>query len=311
MRGAASMMSFPLRAVVAALASAMVFGVSSVVEQRSTKRVKARETLSPRLLLDLVRQPAWIAAIGGTLVGFALQVVALLYGPLALVEPILVCDLIFAVLINSYLRRRLDPMLFAGVMASSAGLAVFLAISRPSGGVSTVSFLAVLPVAALLAAIAAGSIALGRRRRDIRPLTLAFACGTCYGFAAFVVKLVTTQFGGGLVGLLSRWPIYALIVAGPLGFLLNQNAFQQGTLLAPVMAIITACDPLISIGLAAVLLKERLSNSPAAIAAEVVALLVMTAGIVIVAHHAPMVVSKPGTVSEECQARYQVGRGKV
>lgn len=304
------MTSSPVRAVVAALASAMVFGVSSVAEQRSTKRVQARQTLSPRLLLDLVRQPAWIAAIGATLIGFALQVVALMYGPLALVEPILVCDLIFAVLINSHLRRRWDPIMITGVIASSVGLAVFLAISRPSGGVSTVSFLTVLPVAVLLAAIAAGSIALGQRRRDIRPLTLAFACGTCYGFAAFAVKLVTTQFGGGLAELLSRWPIYVLAVVGPLGFLLNQNAFQQGTLLAPVMAIITACDPLISIGLAAVLLKEKLSSSSAAIAAEVVALLVMTVGIVVVAHHAPVVVSKPDALSGERRARYQVGRDK-
>ncbi|HWF79240.1 MAG TPA: DMT family transporter [Streptosporangiaceae bacterium] len=285
--------SFPLPAVVAALASAMVFGVSSVAEQRSTKRVKARQTLSPRLLLDLVRQPAWIASVGAILVGFALQVVALRFGALALVEPILVCDLVFAVLINSYLRGRWDPIMVTGVMATSAGLAIFLVMARPSGGVRAVSFPAVLPVIVVFAAIVAGSIALGQRRRGIRPLTLAFACGTCYGFAAFVVKLVTTQFGGGLAELLSRWPIYVLAVVGPLGFLLNQNAFQQGILLAPVMAIIVACDPLISIGLAAVLLEERLSDSPAAIAAEVVALLVMTAGIVVVAHHAPQVVSKP------------------
>lgn len=285
--------SFPVPAVVAALASAMVFGVSSVAEQRSTKRVKARQTLSPRLLVDLVRQPAWTASIGAILVGFALQVIALRFGALALVEPILVCDLVFAVLINSYLRGRWDSIMLTGVLATSAGLATFLVIARPSGGVSTVSFPAVLPVVVLLAAVVAGSIALGERRRGIRPLTLAFACGVCYGFAAFVVKLVTTQFGGGPAELLSRWPIYVLAVVGPLGFLLNQNAFQQGILLSPVMAIIVACDPLVSIGLAAILLKEKLSDNPAAIAAEVVALLVMTAGIVVVAHHAPQVISKP------------------
>jgi drug/metabolite transporter (DMT)-like permease len=284
--------AFPLVAVAASLGGAMVFGVSSVTEQRSTKRVKSRRTLSPRLLLDLVRQPAWIAAIGATLVGFALQVVALRFGPLALVEPILVCDLIFAVLINSYLRKRWDPIMIAGVVASAAGLATFLAIARPSGGVGAVGFTTMLPVLILLAALVAGSIALGQRLHGVRPLTLALACGISYGFAAFVVKLVTTQFGGGLPHLLSQWPIYVLAVVGPLGFLLNQNAFQQGTMLAPVMAIITACDPLISIALAFFLLKETLSSSPAAIAGEVAALAVMTTGIVIVAHHAPQVVGR-------------------
>jgi hypothetical protein len=282
--------TFPLIAVVASLGGALVFGVSSVTEQRSTQRVKSRQTLSPRLLLDLVRQPAWTAAIGATLVGFALQVVALRFGPLALVEPILVCDLIFAVLINSFLRKRWDPIMIAGVIASSAGLAAFLAIARPSGGVSTVPFSDVVPVLVGLALAVAGSIALGERLRSIRPLTLALACGISYGFAAFTVKLVTNQFGGGLHHLFSEWPIYVVAVVGPLGFLLNQNAFQQGTLLSPVMAIITACDPLISIALGFFLLKESLSSSPAAIAGQVAALVVMTTGIVIVAHHAPQVV---------------------
>jgi len=45
-----------------------------------------------------------------------------------------------------------------------------------------------------------------------------------------------------------------------------------------VLAIITVCDPVVSITLAAVFLHEKLASSPAGIAGEVVALLVMTAG---------------------------------
>ena len=95
-----------LIAVVAAIASALMLGISSVADQRSTKRVESRRALSPRILLDLARQPLWLTALGANLVGFALQVVALNFGSLALVQPILVCDLIFAVLILWFLRRR-------------------------------------------------------------------------------------------------------------------------------------------------------------------------------------------------------------
>ena len=128
-----------LTAVAAALAASLVFGISSVAEQRGTKRVKSRRPLSPELLLDLVRQPLWLAGVGATVMGFALQVVALSFGPLALVEPILVCDLIFAVLISAALRRRWDPIMLAGVVACAGGVAGFLVIARPSGGQSTVS----------------------------------------------------------------------------------------------------------------------------------------------------------------------------
>jgi drug/metabolite transporter (DMT)-like permease len=284
-------------AIVLGLAAAFVLGIASVADQRSTKRVKTRRNLSPRIFLDLVRQPLWIASIGGTVVGFALQVLALHYGPLALVEPLLVCDLVFAVLISGAQRHRFDPKLMGGVVATAAGVAGFLVIARPTNGHATVGFLVVLPLAAGLAAAVAGCLMVaGRTTGIIRPLALALACGICYGVAAFLIKLVVSPTGHGLAGIFTDWPIYALIIVGPLGFLLNENAFQQGTLISPVMSIITVCDPLISIALAALWLDERLSSTPAGIAGEIISLAVMSAGIVVVAHRAPHL-APPTTIS--------------
>jgi drug/metabolite transporter (DMT)-like permease len=276
-------------AVVAAVAAALVFGIASVADQRSTKRVKSRRALSPKIFLDLVRQPLWLASIAGTVFGFALQVLALRFGPLALVEPLLVCDLIFAVLISAFLRKRWDPVLLGAVVATAIGVAGFLVIARPSDGQSSVGFHVVLPLAIGLTAAVIGCLAVARRNAELRPLALALACGINYGVAAFLVKLVVSDVSGGLPGLLSDWPIYALAVVGPLGFLLNENAFQQGTLIAPVLSIITVCDPLISIALAYLWLNEQLSSTPAGIAGEVAALLLMITGIVVVAHRSPQI----------------------
>lgn len=289
-------------AVAAGLGAAMVFGVSAVAEQRGTKKVEQRKGLSPRIFLDLVRQPLWDISIGGILVGFALQVVALKYGALALVEPLLVCDLIFAAVINSYLRRRFDPVLLGGVIACAAGIAGFLVIARPTGGRSTVSFDVVLPLAAGLAAAMVGCAELARRSRDARPLALALACGICYGVSAFLVKLLTAEFGGGLGAVFTNWPIYALAVVAPAGFLLQQNAFQSGILLAPVLSITTACDPIVSIFLAWLWLDEKLSSSPAAIFGQVVALLLMIFGIVVLAHHSPMVTRQVDQAAAQARA---------
>jgi drug/metabolite transporter (DMT)-like permease len=282
-------------AVVAAIGAALVFGIASVADQRSTKRVQRRRALSPRIFLDLARQPLWLASIGGTVLGFALQVLALRFGPLALVEPLLVCDLIFAVLINSFLRKRWDSVLIGGVAATAIGVAGFLVIARPSSGQSSVSFQVVLPLAAGLAVAVVGCLAVSARNENLRPLALALACGINYGVAAFLVKLLVSDVSGGLIGVLSDWPIYALAVVGPLGFLLNENAFQQGTLIAPVLSIITVCDPLISIALAYLWLNEKLSSTPAAIAGEIASLLLMITGIVVVAHRAPHAAAQPDT----------------
>lgn len=279
-----------LIAVVAALAGSLVFGMSSVAEQRGTQRVGSRPPLRPGLLLDLIRQPLWLTGVGATLIGFTLQVVALTYGPLALVEPILISDLIIASVIASALRKRWDWGIMLGVTAAAAGVGSFLAISRPSGGRTSVSLVAILPLAIALAVVLAGCLAVAQRNDNARPLALALACGVTYGVAAFVVKLMTADFSGGLGQVFSHWPVYALAIIGPLGFLLNQNAFQQGILLAPVLAIITVSDPLVSIALAYIWLDEKFTSTPGAVAGEIIALLVMIAGIYILAHRSPMVV---------------------
>jgi drug/metabolite transporter (DMT)-like permease len=279
----------PVLAIALAVAASLVFGIASVADQRSTKRVKRRGPLSPRIFLDLMRQPLWLASVFGTLMGFALQVLALRFGPLALVEPLLVCGLIFAVLINAYLRRRFDAVLIGGVLAAAAGVAGFLVIASPTEGAGSVGFAVVLPLAAGLAGAVVGCLAVARRSTALRPLALALACGINYGVAAFLVKLVVSDVHGGLVGLLTDWPIYALAVVGPLGFLLNENAFQAGTLIAPVLAIITVCDPIISIALGALWLNEKLNSSAAGVVGEVISLLVMVTGVVVTAHRAPHV----------------------
>jgi hypothetical protein len=289
----------PLIAVLAAAASALMLGISSVADQRSTKRVPARPALSPRILADLARQPLWLTALAANLAGFALQVVALSYGSLALVQPILVCDLIFAVLILWFRRRRpatqrpprtrQTPIVFAGVAATVAGVAGFLAIGRPSPGSAHVSLTVLPPLAAGIVVVAGGCLAVAARSRTLRPLALALACGASYGVAAFLVKLLTAEFGGGLSEVFTSWPIYLFAVAGPAGFVLNQDAFQQSRFLAPVQAIITSADPVISIALGILWLHVQLRTSPPAIAGVIASLLLMITGIAITASHAPVV----------------------
>jgi drug/metabolite transporter (DMT)-like permease len=277
--------------VAAAVGAALVFGVTSVAEQRSTKRVKQERTGSPKILLDLVRQPLWDIAIVGTVIGFALQVVGLKYAPLAVVEPILVFDLVFAVLIAAYLRRSADPLMLAGVGACVVGVAGFLTIARPTAGTGTVGLAGAIWLAIGAVAAVAICLVVGQSSETLRPLGMALATGVCYGVSAFLIKLVTAEAShGGFGHVLANWPIYALAIAGPVGFVLNQDAFQSGTFIAPVMAIITAADPLISIALAFFLLNEKLASSPAAIAGEIICLILMTAGIIEIARHSPQVI---------------------
>jgi hypothetical protein len=123
--------------------------------------------------------------------------------------------------------------------------------------------------------------------RRYRSLWLATACGADFGVTAFLLKVVPDTLPQGFGDPLRQWPLYLLVIAGALGFILNQNAFQAGALIAPVLAIITALDPLVSIGIARVWLHESFGSSPSELAAEALSLTVMTGGIAALAHRAP------------------------
>jgi hypothetical protein len=288
-------MSTPI-AIVAALAAALVLGIGTVVDRRSTKKVDTRKAGEPGLIRDLIHQPLWLIAIALNLAGWLLQVTALKFGSLALVEPLLVCQLIFAVLISRMVgwkkygppgARQWDPGMLAGVAATTAGIAGFLAIGRPSAGTTHVG-IGVLPVLAIgLAVVVGGCLAVAKRSTNLGPPALALACGASFGVSAFAIKLVTAKFGGGFAAVFSDWPIYVVAVAGPMGFVLHQHALQQGTFLARVQAIITTTDPILSIGLSMLWLDVRLRGGAAAITGEVVSLLVMVTGVVVVARHSP------------------------
>jgi len=274
-------------AVAAALAGAMIYGLSAVLEQRSVGQVPERGVFAPRLLWDLAHRPIWLASIAATLAGAALQAIALHFGPLALVQPILVCDLLFAVLINAVaLRAAPDGVLFAGAVCCAAGLGVFLAVAQPTGGAETVSLPAVIPLAAVLTGCLAWAKA---APRATRALALALACGVCYGVNAFLLKLVTFSLAQGFSEPLQQWPLYTLVIVGPVGFLLNQQAFQSGRLVSPALAVITTTTALVSIGIGYLWLDESFASGPMDVVTEVASLTVMTAGIVLLAHRAPAV----------------------
>lgn len=152
------------------------------------------------------------------------------------------------------------------------------------------TFMATLPLVVALAAVLACCLAAARwGPRRIRPLWLALACGVDFGVTAFLLKVVPDSLTEGFGDPARQWPLYMLLIVGPIGFLLNQDAFQAGRLISPVLAVITTADPLVSICIAHFWLKENVASAPGNIAAEVISLAVMTGGIVALAHRAPRV----------------------
>jgi drug/metabolite transporter (DMT)-like permease len=276
--------------VLLALAAAVVFSLSSVLEQYSTHQVPQRRALSPRLLIDLLKRRVFLAALAINTVGGILQILALHFGSLAVVQPLIVLSLLFAVAIATFTRRCQPPdrVTFFGAACCAGGVGGFLATASPTGGSTFAPAVAALPLGSALAAIVGVCLAAARwGPRQVRPLWLALACGVAFGVNAFLLKIVPATLPAGFANPLRQWPLYLLVFVTPAGFILNQNAFQAGMLIAPVLAVITTADPLVSITLGYFLLHEKIASTPTALVSESASLAVMTGGIIALAHRAP------------------------
>jgi drug/metabolite transporter (DMT)-like permease len=294
-----------LVAVLIAIAGPITFGASDVIEQRATHTVANRPPLDLRLFADLSVNRLWLIGITVDIAASAMQAVALHFGSLALVQPILVLDLLFAVVITAALaRRRPDRVIGAGVLCCTGGLALFLAVARPLSPAVSVAPTILLPLGAGTAgAIALCLVAWRVSPQRFLPLATAFACGAIFAVTAFLLKEITQTIGLGFNPPSQQWPLYAFIVAEPIGFLLNQNAFQESSLIVPVLAIRTVTDPLVAIGIGLIWLNEQIAGSPAAIAAEVAGLIIMSVGVVALAYRSPHIAAHSPASPSKSQRR--------
>lgn len=276
-------------AVPAAVAGAASFGLASAVQQRATKEVPTTGTLNPRLILELIQRPVWVLGVGTVIVGLSLQLVALAFGPLVLVQPLLVTGVLFGAVFSALLaHRRVDRLIVLGSLGCVAGLSGFLVLAHPTSASTQLpdNVWSLLPLAIVLGVLVVGCLAVAARFSGaVHVAALAAATGVLYGLTAGLMKVVTGQVrAGGLVEPFGHPVFYVVCVVGPMGFLLSQNTFQQGTLIAPALAIITIVDPLVGVAIGVSWLGEQVASSPAVLAGQMISVVIVIGSIALLAY---------------------------
>lgn len=285
-------------AVPIALAGALFIAVGFVVQQHVAAAQPPNERLSFRLLAHLARHRLWLAGIATMVVGQLLGATALGEGGLALVQPIMAVNLLFALALSALWRRhQLGRREWAGALLLVSGLAAFIAAGDPHGGSTRdVGVLGWALSGGAIAATAALLVGLARRKCDAEQATLlAGAAGTLYGLQDALTTRTIAQLGGGVVHLLSSWPAFALVSVAVTALMLGQSAFEAAPLDASLPAI-TAAEPLTAIGMGAGLFGEHLSLSAGLLGVELVGLAVMVVGVYLVAS-SPVVTGNHAAVS--------------
>ncbi len=260
-----------------ALASALAFAVATVAQQRAAAQVSDAHARSGRLVIQLARDPRWWAGTLGTGVGYALQAVALAFGSLLVVQPMLVTSLLFALPLGARLaHQRLPRAVWVWGVVLAASLAVFVSLGNANRGASHLSREGWLVLAAAgIPLVAACLIGAARLRGARRASLLAVAVGLLGGVLALLTKAVV-----GLVqhqGLAGLWSVeaLALLVVGGAGIYVQQLSFQAAALQAS-LPIILVLEPVVAAVLGLTLLHEQLRVSGLRLAVLLIAVLAMT-----------------------------------
>jgi drug/metabolite transporter (DMT)-like permease len=286
-------------AVLCALVSSLLYAFASVLQQRGAAAQPEDQSLRLGLLARLIRDPWWVLGLGCDVAGYVFQFVALGHGPLVLVQPLLVCGLLFALPIGAAVAgRKMQPSDWVAAGMVCAGLVVFLTVANPSSGTNDVSTAVWVLLLTSCAATALFLVILSRNCGPrLRVILLSGGAGVLYGAGAALTKTSSHLLDEGWVHLFLSWQPYLLAIFGIAGMVLAQSAFQAGWLdvSLPTMSV---TDPIVSIVIGAIAFGESLASGPGSVALEVVALIVMSAGVVALARSgARSSVSHPPSVT--------------
>ena len=114
------------------VAAALSLGLGYVLQQRVAATAPLSELLRLGLLFDLMRRPMWWLGIGCMIVGQVLSGLALQLSAVAVVEPLLSTNLLFALGFAAlFAGQRMQRDEIAGAILLSAALGVFIAVGDP------------------------------------------------------------------------------------------------------------------------------------------------------------------------------------
>ena len=269
----------PLGLLALSLAAALCFAASSVLQQREARAAPPETAMRPGLVAHLVKQPLWLLGNLCGIAGFALQLLALRTGSLALVQPLLVVGLVFALAGGAALdQHRLTRRQWLWTTLTMGGLVLFLVASRPGHGHPRGSLGGWLLLGLAAAVVVAALTYVARVRPQWRALTLGLAAGVVFGVIAALAERSAHLLNHGLLQTLAAWPPYALGVCAVLGLHLTQSAFQAGDIKWSLPAL-TVVEPLVAICIGQLLFGEHIALDGLSVFAEAVGLLLMAVGV--------------------------------
>jgi len=281
-------------AYVLAATAAFVNALTSVLQRIGVETAPESSTMRLSLMAHAIKRGIWLIGFALMLVVFGLQATALRFGDLSEVQPVLTTELVFLLLIlGTWFHYRLGWQEWLGAVTIVGGLGGFFLVAAPSGGNAIPSNHEWLVASIILLGTIAGFIIAARYGpRWWKAASFGAATAVTAAYTAALTKAITsyTKLGWGHV--FDHFEPYMLAVTGLGTVFLIQNALHAGPITASRTTMVTI-NPLVSIVLGLCLFADRLRSGPLWVSLEIVTLMVLVAGVVILAR-SPLVAGTGG-----------------
>ncbi len=244
----------------AAVGASTLYSLGVALQAMDAKEAPHGEHLRLALARTLVRRSRWLLGTGLSILGWPLQLVALLLAPLVVVQPALAVGLLVLLffaqrLLGEHAGRSEHVAMVAIVIGVvGAGLA---APPRVTGHGSEE-----LPITLVLGGIALAAVLPYLMRLVARPpaaLTM-LAAGLAGGWSGIATKLASDDLAQGHVGLAIAWGL-STAVASAVGILSEMSALQERPAIqvAPVVFVTQTVVPIV---VAPLLFGESFADTP-------------------------------------------------
>ena len=271
------------------LLTAFSNGLNLVTQHKASISAPAR-LRGWRLVTYLCRNPLWLFGWIALAGAFVFQAIALHNGAISVVQPLLVTELVFALILRwVWLHQAIRRVTWWSAGVTCVALAAFLAAYEPSGGSAATSEAWVWATVVTTSCVAVLA-ALGAYRRGSaarRAALLGAAASVLWALVATFIKATTdTLTQSGVGGMFTHWPVYALAAAALTAEFLNQAALHVGPL-SWSQPFIVIVDPIVSIALSVWIYGETFAPNAMRLAVGAVSFAVMCGAVVLLTRTAP------------------------
>jgi drug/metabolite transporter (DMT)-like permease len=268
---AVSLNSSQAVAIPIALAGAIFLSFGAEFQSRGVTKVEARrlapnplhlirehtEGLGLGELTALIRRPSWVT--GTVLLGLAivLQLTALRFAPLIVVQPLGAIALVVTAVLSSRITKKpVRPRVMRAIALCVGGVGVFVTVAAFVATDAPISDAQLLTIIVLLAGVlVVFGVLYASLRKRMTAVVFIIGAGILYGFVATIAKTVINRVLQSQFDLLTAVCLLGLLAAGGGGLYLVQTAYTVGS---PdlVIAGLTVVDPIVAVGIGIAVLRE-------------------------------------------------------